>query len=196
MMDQPKLEILGGSEASVRRRGRDFLLLTAFVLVIAVLPGLLELRSQSGHLTAPGMRQPMAAFSVPQLDGSTWRLADHRGRVVLVNFWATWCGPCREELPGLARLARMHPPTDLAVLGISLDHTDPQTVRDFAAHYNLGYPIVHADPMWQIDQIPSGIPATILLDREGRIAKTYSGAIREKDFQADIAQLLAEPAVI
>ena len=171
----------------------QYLGLTLFILAILFLPSLLALRPHSGHLTEPAARHVMSDFTITQLDGHPWRLSDHRGQVVLVNFWATWCGPCLEELPSLSALARSNSPSTLSVLGVSLDSTGPQAVQDFASRRNLSYPVALPGNTWQLDQIPSGIPTTILLDRSGRVAKTYTGPIRQRDFQADINQLLKEP---
>lgn len=182
-----------GSTRTARMPRYSFVWLAAIVLAILWLPSLLHLRSQAGHLQAPTSRRAMIPIAVPQLDGATWTLASHRGQVVLVNFWATWCGPCREELPGLVDIARRNP-AKVAIVGISLDSADDQLIRDFATRHRITYPIARADPTWQLDQIPTGVPTTILIDTAGRIAKSYSGAIREKDFQADIDELLREPA--
>ncbi|HVG26764.1 MAG TPA: TlpA disulfide reductase family protein [Acidobacteriaceae bacterium] len=152
-------------------------------------------RNDWGQRTVATARHPMRPFTVTQLDGRPWRLDDHRGQVVLLNFWATWCPPCRRELPGLAALHRSHSAATLAILGISLDHTGPQAVRDFATEFGLPFPIALADSGWQLDQIPTGIPSSILLDRQGRVAKTYPGPASEAEFQADIDALLREPPI-
>src|ERR1700727_2342232 len=69
----------------------------------------------------PHRLKPMGPMELTQLGGGEWKLADHRGEVVLINYWATWCGPCQEELPGLMQVARESGPKGLAVVGVSLD---------------------------------------------------------------------------
>ena len=119
-------------------------------------------------------------------------MADHRGQVVLVNYWATWCWPCREEMPGLSRLARELGPQGLAVVGVSIDKGSRDRVRKFVDEMKVPYPVAFPDPLSQMEWGLEGVPTTILVDRHGRVAKSYVGAVREGDFRTDVETLLAE----
>jgi cytochrome c biogenesis protein CcmG/thiol:disulfide interchange protein DsbE len=147
---------------------------------------------QTGGIVPAVSRREMPRMVLEQLDGGMWRMEDHHGQVVLINYWATWCGPCREETPGLARLSRELGAKGLAVVGVSLDDGDKGKVRSFVEAFRLPYPVAFPGQMSQMEQGLEGIPTTILVDREGRVAKTYVGAVREEDFREDAARLLAE----
>ena len=147
---------------------------------------------QTGGITPAAARQPMPALAMARLDGGTWRMADHRGQVVLVNYWATWCGPCREETPGLVRLAKELGPQGLAVVGVSLDEGGREKVRAFVDEFRVPYPVTLPERMSQMEYGMEGVPTTVLVDRQGRVAKTYVGAVREADFKQDVGVLLAE----
>ena len=149
--------------------------------------------SQAGGFTPAAERKAAPQMKLPELDGGEWRLADHRGEVVLVNYWATWCGPCREELPGLIDVDKEWAPKGLAVVGLSMDTgSDARaTVQQFVTRRGVPFPIAFPDPA-----LPGSgrmtIPTTVLLDRQGRVVKTYVGAVERKDFAKDVAALLAE----
>ena len=147
---------------------------------------------QAGGFTPVGSRVAMPELVMTQLDGGTWRLAEHRGQVVLINYWATWCGPCREEMPGLAEVARESGAQGLAVVGVSLDKGDRSAVQAFVDHYKVPYPVVFPAALSQVEQGMEGIPTTILVDRAGRVVKTYVGAVRRVDFEMDVKSALAE----
>ena len=123
-----------------------------------------------------------APASVPDvtmetLDGRSISMADQQGKVVLVNFWATWCGPCREEIPFLVRLAERYP-DHLTVIGVSEDHGSPDTVAAFAAQYGVNYPIVMSTP--EIKRAFPGVfalPTSFVVDPEGRIVESHVGLI-------------------
>jgi thiol-disulfide isomerase/thioredoxin len=134
----------------------------------------------------------MPKLVLEQLGGGAWRLGDHQGQVVLINYWATWCGPCREETPGLARMARELGPEDFAVVGVSLDEGGREKVQRFVDEFHLSYPVAFPGPMSQMSQGMEGVPTTILVDRKGRVAKTYVGAVGEEDLRRDVAVLLGE----
>jgi cytochrome c biogenesis protein CcmG/thiol:disulfide interchange protein DsbE len=153
-----------------------------------------HLRSQAGGFTPAASRRPPQLVTLPQLGGGQWNLADHRGQVVLINYWATWCEPCRDELPGLMQVARESGPHGLSVVGVSLDDgPDAQAkVRQFAAQYRLPYPVAFPDPMQHFGAREMTIPTTVLLDRQGRVVKTYIGEVNRSDFAKDVASLLAE----
>ena len=126
------------------------------------------------------------------LDGGEWRLRDHRGEVVLMNYWATWCAPCRKELPGLAALTEEPQNKGLAVVGVSMDQGSRAGVKSFVEHYKLPYPIVFPDELSNTEASSVGLPTTVLIDRSGRIAKTYLGAVKRGDFESDVKALLSE----
>jgi cytochrome c biogenesis protein CcmG/thiol:disulfide interchange protein DsbE len=134
----------------------------------------------------------MPELVMAQLDGGTWRMADHRGQVVLVNYWATWCGPCWEETPGLVRLSRELGPKGLAVVGVAIDEGGREKVQKFVDEFHVSYPVTLPDRMSQMEYGMAGVPTTILVDKEGRVAKTYVGAVRQADYKTDVEALLAE----
>ena len=147
---------------------------------------------QSGGIKPPGERRVMPALVMSQLDGGTWRMAEHRGQVVLVNYWATWCGPCWEETPGLIRLSREMGPKGLAVVGVAMDEGGREKVQKFVNEFRVPYPVVMPERLSQVEYGLEGVPTTLLLDKQGRVAKTYVGAVRQRDFAEDVGVLLAE----
>lgn len=137
-------------------------------------------------------RTPVADLAFPQLDGGSWRLSEHRGEVVLINYWASWCGPCREETPGLIDLARDYRYKGLDIVGVSMDMGGRPAVEGFLREFHLPYPILMPDLASPSAPAIEGLPTTVLVDRNGRTAKSYVGAVRESIFRADVDQLLAE----
>ena len=139
-------------------------------------------------------RTRIADLTFPALDGTPWRLSEHRGQVVLINYWASWCGPCREETPGLIDLARDYRYQGLAVVGVSMDMGGKPAVEGFLREFHLPYPVLMPDLASPSAPAIDSLPTTVLVDRNGRAAKSYVGAVRESVFRADIDRLLAERA--
>jgi cytochrome c biogenesis protein CcmG/thiol:disulfide interchange protein DsbE len=147
---------------------------------------------QAGRITPVAERKKMPDLALAQLDGGTWRMEEHRGQVVLINYWATWCGPCREEMPGLVRLSRELGPRGLTIVGVSLDEGNKEKVQQFVEEFKVPYPVALSENMSQMAYGMEGVPTTVLVDRHGGVAKTYLGAVGESDFRQDIESLLTE----
>ncbi|HTR38050.1 MAG TPA: TlpA disulfide reductase family protein [Bryobacteraceae bacterium] len=147
---------------------------------------------ETGHIQPVAQRKPLSDLVMPELNGASWRLSDHRGEVVLINYWASWCGPCRQETPGLESLARDYRYKGLAMVGVSLDKGSKAPVQSFVKEFHMTYPVVFPAPAQPFASDVEAIPTTVLVDRQGRVAKTYVGAVRESVFQADVESLLAE----
>lgn len=128
-----------------------------------------EERSAVGYM-APG-------FTVRNLDGNRVSLEDYKGQVVVLNLWATWCGPCRIEMPGFENLYRRFRSEGLTVLAVSLDKDNDQKVRDFVKEYKLSFPVV-LDPQQKVESRYNTftIPTTYVIDRAGRIVAVVDGA--------------------
>ena len=126
------------------------------------------------------------------LDGANWSLAAQSGKVVLLNFWATWCPPCRVETPALVALHNKYAAQGFTVAGISMDDDPRGAVPSFAQRYGIPYPLLVPSPdLEKINQVES-LPTSILIDRSGRIARTYRGMVTETGLRDDIESLLAE----
>jgi cytochrome c biogenesis protein CcmG/thiol:disulfide interchange protein DsbE len=185
-----------GVAAETRPRSRahrawPILFLAAAALLIATR---WSIPTKTSGLQSTATRQPMRALTLPQVGGGEWKLADHRGQVVLLNYWATWCQPCQEELPTLIQVARDSAPNGLAVVGISLD-TGPDAqakVQQFAQRNRIPYAEAFPDAITQTQYDLQSVPTTVLIDKRGRIAKTYSGPTTRDILARDIATLLAE----
>ena len=113
----------------------------------------------------------------------------HKGKVVVLNFFATWCAPCREEIPGLVKLRRRYPVDKVVILGLSLDE-DPALVPPFVGTYGINYPVKMAGmDVVRMFGIRS-VPHNTIYDAEGRLAANHPGFIAEKDFQEAVDRLL------
>jgi thiol-disulfide isomerase/thioredoxin len=169
----------------------------AFGIAVAVF-GALLLSPPGADPIRPG--QPAPAFTLPRLDGGPpVSLEALRGRVVLVNFWATWCEPCREEFPSLSRLATAYRAKGLTVLGVSTDLASQMPgVEKFLAAQNASFPNYRKksggddqDFIDAVDRAWGGdLPFTVLYGRDGRKAKVLAGQQSYASFESEIQKLL------
>lgn len=163
-------------------------------LGVTILAWTPSLRFGLGSVEPAPARGAELALTLARLDGrGTWHLADERGKVVLVNFWATWCPPCRMETPDLVTLHKDYAPRGLVMVGVSMDDDPAAVVPAFVRKYGVSYPILL--PAGDLGgQDVSGLPTTLLIDRHGRVARRYLGMVSESAVKHDIDALLAEPS--
>jgi peroxiredoxin len=144
---------------------------------------------------AEGSRNPAPEFSLKDSDGKTVKLSDYKGRVVLLNFWATWCGPCKIEIPWFVEFEQNYRDKGFAVLGVSMDEEGWAAVKPYLTDHKVNYRVVIGDDMTaQKYGGVESLPTSFVIDRDGRIANTHVGLVSKKVYQDDIAQLLAEKA--
>ena len=129
-------------------------------------------------------------------DSSSHTLNDWHGKVVLVNFWATWCAPCREEIPLLVRLQAQYAASGLQVVGIATDETSTKDVKDYLSKMVVNYPMLMGDE--NVDRMVAGfggnligLPYSLLLDKDGRVLKLTAGELDPKDADAMVRAALA-----
>ena len=141
-----------------------------------------------GAATAMNVGDAAPDFSRPDLAGRPLQLADYRGKVVLLNFWASWCAPCLEEMPRFSHWQRQYGARGLQVIGVSMDD-DAAAVRQHLARHPVAYPAIIGDAkLGAAFGGVMGLPLTYLIDRQGRIAARYQG---ESDLAAMEAQIKA-----
>jgi thiol-disulfide isomerase/thioredoxin len=130
-----------------------------------------------GTITLLKDRKAIEPVTAKALDGTDVSLARLRGKVVIVNFWATWCPPCREEIPDLIALQAKYK-DQLQVIGVSQDEAPPSMVAQFAAEHHMNYPIVMDTPAFeQVFTNIHALPTSFIVDREGRIAQRHVGML-------------------
>lgn len=132
-------------------------------------------------------------FTVSDINGKKLSLSEFKGKVVLLDFWATWCAPCRAEIPHFVEMQEKYGPQGFQVVGISMDD-DAKPVREFAREYKMNYPIaVGDDKLAESFGGVLGLPVNFIIDREGRIVKKFLGATEVSTFDEEVADLLAQP---
>ncbi|EFO80336.1 alkyl hydroperoxide reductase/ Thiol specific antioxidant/ Mal allergen [Oscillochloris trichoides DG-6] len=177
-----------------QRRWRIFatlvLLLSAGWMWLARVPD----AANGARIPSPRVDFPAPDFSLPTLDGDSIRLSDMRGQVVLLNVWATWCGPCRAEMPAIQRLYSESQP-GLVILALnSTVQDDAAAVRGFADELGLSFPIL-LDTTGAVTHTyrVQALPTTFVLDRQGVIRKIfYGGPLNEATLRAALDPLLQE----
>lgn len=139
-------------------------------------------------------RTPLENLTMHDLDGRAVSLADLRGKVVLVNFWATWCGPCREEIPDLMALRDRYP-GQLEVIGVSLDEGGPGVVQAFVDELEMNYPVVMSTGQIA-KQFPDvfALPTTFVLDPDGAIAQRHVGLVNPAVIEQEMRHLTGLPS--
>jgi peroxiredoxin len=131
-------------------------------------------------MAATAVAEPVD-FSLPDLDGETHRLSDYRGRWVVVNYWATWCPPCLEELPELEVFHNAYSADKAVVLGVNMEDIDLTSLRRFVEEQFLSFPILVAGarPRELVGQVP-GLPTTFLIDPQGNLVARQVGPVTAK----------------
>jgi peroxiredoxin len=140
--------------------------------------------------------QPLPALSLPDLNGKPHRLSDYRGQRVLLNFWASWCGPCLDEMPALARAQAKFGERGPIVVGIAMD--DPVHVRAFLGAHPLNYPILlgQLEPpstSMQMGDASGALPYSVLIDADGHVLATHFGALPTAQLEQWLAPLSGKP---
>lgn len=131
-------------------------------------------------------------FELTDLSGKPVKLADYRGKIVLVNFWATWCGPCQFEVPVFVKLKRQYQKRGFEVIGISMDEGSQEEVAEFARQYEINYPVA-IGAFAKLDGFGpiKGLPTSFLIDRAGRIHSRHQGLLGLNEIERELPKLLA-----
>jgi thiol-disulfide isomerase/thioredoxin len=168
------------------------LTLIAAVASLTILSGLYFMQHNHSSSSEPSAKDRRLApdFTLPQLDGQKLTLSSYRGKVVLLDFWATWCVPCREEIPRFVELQKEYGDRGLQIIGVSMDDSaDP--VGPFYQQFHMNYPVVMGDA--KIGEMYGGVlglPIAFLIDRDGRIYAKHIGATNAAIFEKEINSLL------
>ena len=171
------------------RERRDVLILggvAAGAAVLGAVAGAFMLQAGSGAAD-------LLAHPFSDLSGQTRRVVEWQGKALVCNFWATWCAPCREEMPLLDAAQQQYGPRGLQVVGIAIDNAD--NVRQFVAKVQINYPLLLADAnaidlMRKLGNNRGGLPFTVLLTWAGRVAERKLGAYSQADLMRGVAALL------
>ena len=146
-----------------------------------------------GHHAGRALSQhsPAPDFSLPDLDGHLLQLSSFRGKVVLLDFWATWCDSCREEIPHFIELQNKYGGQGLQIIGVSMDDAR-EPVREFYQHFRMNYPVVMGNA--EVGKLYGGVlglPVAFVIGTDGRIYAKHTGATESSGFEHDVKELLA-----
>ena len=133
-------------------------------------------------------------FTLPKLDGNSLTLSDFKGKVIILDFWTTWCPPCRREIPDFVELYEKYKDEGLLIIGVSLDGGDSRSVKQFSKNYKINYPIVLGN--FNITEDYGGIraiPTTFVIDGKGNIKEKYIGYQPRATFEEVVKRLLEIP---
>lgn len=167
--------------------------MSAFTSLIVSIAGVQSARADK--IISESERKPAFNFALKDAEGSIVHLADYKGKVVLLDFWATWCGPCRSETRWLIELSKKYADAGLVVVGVSMDDDGWPAVKAYVAKTGISYPIVLGNKSisGQFGKLDA-LPVAHFLDRENRIAATHTGAGNRKQFEDTIKILLNPPS--
>ncbi len=160
------------------------------LIVAALLFGWIVMRrTLTNSPSRTGELRPAPDFSLTDLSGTKLSLSQYRGKVVLLDFWATWCDPCKEEIPHFVEMQNRYASQGLQIIGISMDD-DEQAVRAFQQQFKMNYPVAmgSVEVAEQFGGI-LGLPITFVIDREGRIVSRHVGATQSSVFETEIRRL-------
>jgi cytochrome c biogenesis protein CcmG/thiol:disulfide interchange protein DsbE len=144
------------------------------------------------ELQLADLRKPAPEFALQDVSGKLVRLNEYRGKVVLLDFWATWCHGCKQEIPWFVEFDRKYRSSGLVVVGISMDGDGWKVVTPFLKTAGVPYQIVLGDEATAKKYGIEGMPDTFLIDREGRIAAAYNGMVDSDDLGRNIQNLLGQ----
>ena len=152
----------------------------------------------AGASTKPEKERKAAPdFELKDADGKTVRLSDYKGKIVLLDFWATWCGPCKIEIPWFIQFERAYKDKGFSVIGVAMDEEGWTVVKPFIAEMAINYRVLQGnDGTAQLYGGVEALPTTFLIDREGKIAATHVGLNGKDDFENGIKKLLGTSGIV
>ena len=182
-----------------KRKILRLILLVGVILLLGYGVGKFELSARKPAKVECLGKEELSApvFSLPDMNGRKVDLVSFKGQVIVLEFWATWCAPCREEIPLLNQIYKVYKEKGVVVIGISLDRKPPQEVKKFLDQLQVEYPNVMGDEeifekysqMAHLGPI-RGIPATFVIDRKGRICQRYMGLTEKRILEEAIQAVL------
>jgi peroxiredoxin len=176
------------------KRDPIILIVVALVISIMLVFGIQKARHSSGPPGAGKLQgQPAPDFTLASLDGKTLKLSDYRGKAVLLNFWATWCEPCKIEMPWFADLQKKYEAQGLQVLGIAMDDATPKEIGEFAHKLGVNYPILVGKE--EVGTQYGGVqylPSTFYISRDGKIIDRVFGLVSRSEIENNIRKALAQ----
>jgi len=167
-----------------------------FVAILAMLASgkYLDRTRKHGPIKLVGDVQGVRApdFTLPSLDGRKVKLSDYRGKAVLLNFWATWCPPCKVEMPWFADLQKQYGQDGLVVLGVAMDDSEPATIAKFATEMGVNYPVLLGTDKVSDDYGDvQYLPTTFYIGRDGTIVDKMTGLLDRKDIENAVRKTLS-----
>ena len=167
-------------------------MLRHIVVVIVLLAGFLALATDA-DLTPADSRKPLQEVALTDSNDTPVNLSAYKGRVVLLDFWATWCTGCKKEIPWFMEFQDKYNKTGLTVVGASLDDDGWKSVKPYLQEHKINYPVVigtfESAKQFGVDK---GMPVSVLIDREGKIADIHPGMVDKDAFEHEIQALLSE----
>ena len=140
------------------------------------------------------VQKALLQITLPDLDGNTTSVSEYKGRVIMLNFWATWCPPCQDEVPDFVELYERFGEQGLTIIGISMDQDPPDAVKEFVRENEMKFLILYAGDQAEdiVEQVGGirGIPTTFLLDRDGNLVVKMTGVAEKADWENAIQDLL------
>lgn len=188
-MEEPSLNnpLNRESTPGARRRGRlaaAFLVMTGVLVILIALTLSALARRLPGEL--PQVDRPLPEFNLPDLNGRAVRLSDYAGQPVLINFWASWCPPCRAEMPDLEALYTEHQAEGLVILAVNSGESQ-SIAAAYAEEYGLSFPVLLDENAALSDQwMINNLPATILVGRDGLVKVIHVGLLRSEQIESAI----------
>ena len=155
---------------------------------------------RSTFMRIPVGHGPAPAWTMPDLDGNRIDSTNFLGKIVVLNFWATWCPPCRQEIPELNAFQLSHTNDGVTVIGASVDDGGAEAVRPFVRRMKVAYPVVLADALQQshfggasVGPLSGGmsLPTTLVIDRQGNFVARFLGALTQKELDSAISPLFS-----
>jgi peroxiredoxin len=165
-----------------------------FTLILLPLVIVLFVCAKAEKASISGSNSTQAAdFTVKDLKGHEISLSNYSGKIVFLNFWATWCSPCKAEIPDFIESYKQYKDKGMEIIGISVDKISPKSVLKFAEEYKINYPVVMSTNKIQKDYEPGPyIPTTIIISREGKIRHRHIGYMSKEAIEDYFLQLAEE----
>ena len=197
---QPSSSEVGAEDSPTRRSKRDLVVISVIVVVVAVMIWSAVRVSRRGPQSAavvPGgslVGKSAPNFQLTTLDGKQVSLSDYRGKAVLLNFWATWCGPCRIEMPWFVDLQKKYEPQGFEIVGVAMDDSGEKAIRDFTQQIGTNYTILLVKDAVGDAYGVEGMPTTFFIGRDGKVIDQTLGLASKKELEERIQQSISSRA--